>query len=471
MAASSQVRRVAVIGAGSGGLCAAKNLLAGGLEVSVFELGSRVGGLWVYDNDSGRSCAYRSLHTNTEADATSFRDFPFRKDTPLYPSHTVVASYLEAYAAHFDLHRHIRFQTEVVSVAPGAGHAAGRWTVGVRDGCGEPFDAVVVAPGHQAKPAHPPFSSEFAGRYVHSHAYREPEPFRGQRVLIVGVGNSALDIACDICALTASTTIASRSPVLIMPRMVWGLPVAQILGKVEKPWLPWPIARRIRELLTRMAHGRMEDWGFQTPKARTHPASHPAIGGHFTWDRIRGKPGVQSVAGHEVRFADGTTGTYDAMIAATGYEVDLPFLAAELSPVVDRRVQLYRRIVAPDWPGLYFIGYFNLTGGGNIRMMDNQCRWMTAVITGELELPDRAQMRAAIEAERRQMARRYPSRPRYGLELEPREYGRLIREDLARVRPTTPADPSPPRAAPAGPVSAEPAPAKGEPPSVARRVR
>lgn len=117
--------------------------------------------------------------------------------------------------------------------------------------------------------------------------------------------------------------------------MLWGVPLSRILAKVEKPWLPWPVIRRFREFLSRMVYGRMEQWGFRTPKSRTHPASHPAIMGHIAWDRIRVKPGVASVAGNAVTFADGSTQTFDTMIAATGYEVELPFLSADVSPVVD----------------------------------------------------------------------------------------------------------------------------------------
>lgn len=422
---------IAVVGAGAGGLCAAKHLLGQGAEVTVFELGPRLGGLWVYENESGRSPAYRSLRINSEAAVTSYRDFPFPDGTPIYPSHGEIADYLEAYADHFDVRRHIRFSTRVEAVELGEGSG---WTVRVQDGSETSFDAVVVATGHQAEPAHPEFRERFEGEYLHSHAYRVPEPFRDKRVLVVGTGNSALDVAADISGVTESTTISSRSPVLIMPRMVWGMPVARILAKVEKPWLPWPVARRIRELLTRIVHGSMEQWGFETPKQRTHPASHPSVMALVAWNRIAVRPGVAGVNGSEVRFTDGARESFDSLIAATGYEIDMPFLSRQTSPVIGRRVDLYRRVASPQWPGLYFVGYFNVSGGGNIRMMDIQSRWLAAVIGGRLDLPDEATMRESIEHERRHMAALYPSSPRYGLELDPREYGLQIRADLQGQR-------------------------------------
>ncbi|GAC1330294.1 MAG: NAD(P)-binding domain-containing protein [Mycobacteriales bacterium] len=427
---SLQERRIAVIGAGAAGLCAAKHLLAAGADVTVFELGSRVGGLWVYENDNGRSPAYASLHINSEQRVTGYADFPFPPGTPLYPTHDRVAGYLDAYADAFGVRPHIRFRTAVTRVEP-AGPAGSGWRVSLGDGSVESFDDVVVACGHQGAPAHPAYAADFTGSYLHAHAYRVPEPFRDKRVLVVGVGNSALDIASDICTVTASTTLVARSPVLIMPRMLFGVPTARVLAKIEKPWLPWPVARTIRELLSRFTFGRMEQWGFVTPKKRTHPASHPAVMGHVAWERIKIRPGVARVQGTEVEFVDGATESFDTMIAATGYEIDLPFLPAELSPVRERRVELYRRIVLPDTPGLYFVGFFNVSGGANIAMMDVQCRWLVAVAAGQVALPDAEAMRRAIQAEWRTMARLYPASPRYGMELEPRAYQEAINADLA----------------------------------------
>lgn len=428
MAMATPTRRVAVIGAGAAGLCAAKHLLSSGHDVTVYELGSHIGGLWVYDNDNGRSPAYRSLHINSEAKVTGYRDFPMPKDAGLFPSHEAVRAYLEAYADKFGIRPLIRFNTAVTAVE--VGDETRPWLVRLDDGSEEGFDIVVVANGHQAVPTHPPFAQNFTGEYVHSLQYRVPEDFLGKDVLVVGVGNSGLDIAADVCSATNFTVIAARSPVLIMPRMFLGVPLARFLGKVERPWLPWPVRRRVRELVTKLVHGTMEDWGFVTPRLQTHPASHPTLFSHMAWGRIGARPGVRSVSGRDVEFADGTVETFDAMIAATGYEIDLPFLAPELSPVEGHRIDLYRRVVHPDHPGLYFVGLFDVSGGANIRMMDIQCRWLASVVAGDVVLPEPRRMRASFQAEQRHTRRQHPDRPRYGLQLDPREYGRTLRDDL-----------------------------------------
>ena len=425
-------RKIAVIGAGAAGLCAAKHLLAKGMDVVVYELGTRVGGLWVYENDNGLSGAYQSLHVNSENKVTAYEDFPFPESAPIYPDHVQMAQYLGDYADKFALRAHIRFNAKVTKVAQVAGD---RWMVQLADSSYQHFDAVVVASGHQGVPSHPPFAKDFTGEYLHSHAYRVPEPFKGKHVLVVGAGNSACDIASDICTVTASATMAARSPVLLMPRMFLGVPTSRVLGKLEKPWMPWPIRRRMREMIARMAHGRMEQWGFVTPKTRTHPAGHHLLIGHFTWNRISAKPGIEKINGDMVHFVDGSSKRFDTLIAATGYEVHLPFLSEALSPMRGRWLELFHQVVKPEVPGLYFLGFFNVSGGGNIRMMDDQARWVAALETGEVGLPSPQAMTRTIQKEHENVTRLYPDSPRYALELDPRAYRGALAGEMRRASP------------------------------------
>lgn len=430
-------KHYAVIGAGAGGLCAAKNLLAKGIEATIFEIGSKIGGLWVYENDSGRSPAYRSLHINSEARVSSYIDFPFPPDTPLYPDTTQMERYFNEYADHFDLRRRIRFNSEVAALAP---EQDGRVRVTLKNGKSEVFDGVVVASGHQSIPRDPPQIAGFTGEYIHSHAYRVPEPYTGKRVLVIGPGNSGVDIAADICTVTQMTYLAARSPVLIMPRLMFGVPQSRILVKVEKRWLPWRLRVRLRTLLTRIFHGRMEQWGFRTPTGRTHPISHPTLISHIAWERIKAKPGIERIEGKTVHFVDGSSAEVDCIIGATGYETDLPFLPQGTNPVRERHIELYNRIVNPQFPGVYFVGFFDASGGSNIRMMDDQSEYVAAIASGELKLPSGEEMTRRIADDIAYQAEQYPGSPRYALELDPVRYRKNLARDYANsgIRRTPP---------------------------------
>jgi hypothetical protein len=418
----------AIIGAGAAGLCAAKNLLRSGIDVTVFEIGSKVGGLWAYDNDSGRSPAYRSLHINSEAKVSAFEDFPFPADGPLYPNTAQMEAYFNAYADHFGVMDHIRFRQEVTAIA----QEGARVRVTLKSGESALFDGVVIGAGHQSIPRHPPEIKGYKGDYIHSHAYRVPEPYAGKRVLVVGLGNSGVDIAADLCTVTDMTFIAVRSPVLVMPRMMFGVPQSRILKMVERPFLPWRVRVWTRIMLTRIFHGRMEQWGLTTPKTRTHPISHPTLMAQMAWGNIKIKPGIDHAEGRDVHFTDGTTETIDAIVGATGYLTDLPFLPADKNPLAGTWMNLYNRIVHPDLPNTYFIGYFDAAGGSNIRMMDDQARYIAAVASGALQLPAPADMEKAIERDRAWQKQQFPDRPRYGLELDPIRYRKALARDYRR---------------------------------------
>jgi dimethylaniline monooxygenase (N-oxide forming) len=421
-------RRFAVIGAGAGGLCAAKYLLARGIEPVIFEIGSRIGGLWVYENDSGRSPAYKSLRINSESRVSSYLDFPFPEGTQYYPGTTEMEAYFTAYARAFDLADRIRFKSRIDRIEPeGEGY---RLTVA--GGGTEHFDGVVVASGHQSAPRHPPQTQGFEGDYIHAHAYRVPDPYVGKRVLVIGPGNSGVDIAADICTVTEQTFLAARSPVLIMPRLMFGKPQSRTLVMLEKPWVPWKLKVWVRTQLTRIFHGRMEDWGFRTPKGRTHPISHPTLISHLAWNRIKGKPGIDHVEGRTVHFTDGTAEEVDAIIAATGYETDLPFLAEEANPVRGTHMHLYNRIVHADLPNLFFVGFFDATGGSNIRMMDEQSEYVAAVASGAIKLPPKEDLKRSIQEDLDFQKQQFPDSPRYGLELDPVRYRKRLAAEYKR---------------------------------------
>lgn len=429
--------RAAIIGAGAAGLSAARHLIEAGVEVVVYEKGSYVGGLWVYDNDNGLSVAYSSLHINSEPSVTHFHGYPFDPEVPTFPSHRDVAAYLENFSHAARIREHIRFNHHVTGVAPP--DAGGLRTVTLADGSNEQFETVIIATGHQGKPRHVPLLEAFEGRYLHARQYRAPEDFQSDRVLVVGAGNSGLDIAADLAPVAESTTMSARSPVLIMPRMLFGAPTARTLGRISKPWVPWLVQRTAMRAISRVVHGPMEKWGLQTPKTRTHPATTAMFMTHVAYDRIAVRPGISSIFGHTVTFTDGRSEEFDTIIGATGYVVDLAILDEAESPLSGaqgERLDLFHRVVHPTANGLYFIGFFNVSGGANISMMDVQSQWVVDLITGRTSIPSVEAMQASIQEERDFLARNFPGSARYGLELVPGRYRRKITRERSRG-PTT----------------------------------
>ena len=145
------------------------------------------------------------------------------------------------------------------------------------------------------------------------------------------------------------------------------------------------------------------------------------------------RSGITSVSGNTVQFVDGSTESYDTVIAGTGYSVDLPFLAQELRPLDGHRLELFLRVVHPRLRGLYFTGMFNVAGGGNIRMMDDQADWIADLVTGAATLPGEPHMRRVMEDEQAFLRRHYPGSVRYALELDPTFYRKQLGRERARV--------------------------------------
>ena len=433
--AAPRNRSVAVIGAGASGLCAARHLNEAGFDVAVFEVGTRIGGLWCFNNDNGLSAAYDTLHINTAKNLTNFSDFPFPTGTQPFPDHRDMLSYFERYADHFGLRPLIRFKSRVTSVRPDErpDGSRARWIVETESQNGGVFDAVVVASGHLSKPLRPERLASFEGEYLHSHDYKEPYPFVGKRVCIVGFGNSACDIASDLATTTPRTVMVARSGVRIAPKLFLGVPFTDLTSRLNHPLIPQWFARSVTNGLIGMIHGSVERLGFKPLKGRSHALSNATIVQHIAYRRVAVKHDIEVVRGRTIRFSDGTEEEFDTLIAATGYLVDLPFLAEAIVPVRDNVVELYNRIFPPDWPGLYFTGLLNLNGAAN-QAYERQAPFIVAVETGEAVLPSPQEMREAIRRKAEWVRHHYPDTPRHTMEEEPIPYFRELSASLKAAR-------------------------------------
>lgn len=430
--------RACVIGAGSSGITAAKALLDRGVPFVCFEKGDRVGGNWVFRNKNGVSAAYRSLHINTSRRRMAYADFPMPDDYPDFPHHSLIARYFEDYVEHFGLRPHIRFEVGVERVTP----REGGYLVRTDDGEEAPFDAVIVANGHHWCPRwpDPPFEGDLDGVQMHSHAYvdpTEPHDLVGKRVVVLGIGNSAMDIACELSqrGVAERVFLAARRGAHVVPHYVFGKPLDELTGAIP-PWVPFELRASLGRLIHRVAVGKMTDYGLPAPDHALGEA-HPTISSEILPRLGRGdivvKPNLQRLEGDRVRFEDGSVERVDAIVYCTGYDVSFPFFGDDVMTVEDNRVPLYHRIFPLDRPGLYFVGLIQPLGA-IMPLAEIQGRVIADHLTGAYRLPPRETMQAWIEDYESELRRRYVPSRRHTMQVDFDDYRWALEREHARGR-------------------------------------
>lgn len=425
--------RVAVIGAGAAGLTALKALVDAGIRPVGYEKGDRPGGLWVQDNSSGLSAAYSSLHLNTSKGRTEFTDFPMPAEWPDYPSGALVAGYLADYARTFDLDRYVRYGTTVVSVERGE---TGEWSVTTEDGVTDRFDAVVVANGHNWDPRRPSYPGTFEGRQIHAHEYRDAEIFRGRRVLVVGMGNSAMDITVDASQVARGPVLLSaRQGVHIVPKYLFGRPSDATGGALAV--LPWRLRQTLAQTMIRIAVGDPTRYGLPAPAGglfQNHPTLSDTIHHRLTHGEVVPRPGIERFDGDRVVFTDGRSDPVDLVVWATGYRVSIPFLSERWSGARPETMPLYKRVFHLSDPTLSFIGLMQSTGAA-LPVVEAQATLVAAHLSGAYALPDPYEQRRSVGRALRDAVRRWGAdkRPMMRIDFD-RYVADLPREIVAGAR-------------------------------------
>ena len=444
---------VCVIGAGSSGIAATKTLHERGIQVDCYEKSDRVGGNWVFGNRNGMSSAYRSLHINTSRARMEYSDFPMPASYPDFPHHSQIAAYFEAYVDRFGFRDRIRFETGVERARRTG--ADGIWEITTDGGETLCYDALLVANGHHWDPRwpEPAFPGSFDGVQMHSHSYIDNEPFRDRNVLVVGIGNSAMDIAVEASFVARRTVISSRRGAYILPKYLFGRPIDQIGVNSYTGRVPWAVRRSVLEALYRAGVGRVEDYGLPAPDHRIGEA-HPTVSADFlnrlAHGEVTWKPNVRELAGDSVVFVDGSAEPFDVIVWCTGYKVSFPFLDADLVSAPDNDLPLFRRVFKPGIDNLGFIALLQPLGA-TMPLAEAQGRWIAAYLRGEYHLPAPAAMEDDIRAERERMFKRYVASKRHTMQVDFDAYLYQLRRELRagseRARAAGFALPVPPRAA------------------------
>ncbi len=424
----SELPSVCVIGAGVSGLTACKSLADFGVPHSCFEASDDVGGNWYFQNPNGVSSAYRSLHIDISKPSISFRDFPMPERYPDYPHHSHILEWLRDYADAFALREQIRFNARVARAERGEG---GGWEITLEDGTAESFDALLVCNGHHWDARRPRFEGSFDGPEIDSHDYIDPsDPLElaGKRVLVVGIGNSAVDIVSELARKTVSDTvfISTRSGAYVIPKYLFGKPADQVVK--ANPLIPAGLQRRLGALLPRIFSGRMEDFGLPTPNHRfldAHPTVSSELLGRLGAGDAVAKGDVAELLGDRVRFVDGSVEHVDVIIYATGYNVSFPFFDPDFLSAPENVLPLYKRMLKPGIDDLAFVGL-----GQPIPTIfpfsELQSKLAARWLSGDWAPPARAEMERAIVRDEAFHTAHFVSKPRHTMQLEWYSYEREL---------------------------------------------
>ena len=443
----SEAPRVCVIGAGSSGIASCQVLNARGIEFDCFEKGSEVGGNWRYLNDNGMSAAYESLSINTSRRIMEYAAYPMPDSYPDFPTHRQIAAYFDSYVEAFGFRDRIRFRTEVTHVQRGE---EGGWDVTLDDGTTTTYDAVMVANGHHwdARWPEPAFPGEFAGDETHAHHYKTPEGYEGKRVLVLGIGNSACDIAVETSRVSEQTFIAMRRGAWVIPKYFGSTPSDEIAPEWLSARLPFRLQRWLFQQKIKSSNGKPQDFGLPKPDHKfgeAHPTVSSDLYGRIGHGKVKVKPNIQRLEGDSVRFEDGSVERIDKIVYCTGYKISFPFFDSSLiDPSGDNRIELYRRVVHPDLPGLFFMGLIQPLYA-IMPLVELQSEWVGDLLEGTVRLPDRPTMTADIAGEQAAMRKRYVASKRHTIQVDGVPYKGQLKEERKRYRVAPDTGAPPPR--------------------------
>jgi len=341
-----------IIGAGFIGLAIAQALKAANLPYDQVDASDNIGGNWHHG-------VYTTAHIISSRKITQFTHFPMPENYPDFPSAQQMRDYLWSFADHFDLRSHIQLNSTVIDVRPIVDN---HWLVTFANQEQRIYRGILLCNGHHWQRRLPTFEGQFQGEIIHSKDYKHPDQLNNKRVLVIGGGNSACDIASEAGRVAVKSVLSLREPVWFIPKTFAGRPVADLF----QWWMPTGLQRLIAHSAIRLTFGSHSQYGLETPRYRLfdkHPTLNNEVPYYIKHGRITPKPAVRRLVGDRVEFVDGSTEAIDLIVCATGYHVAYPFLPSELQRVKGATVQCYAGSFLDDYKGIYYIGWGQARGG------------------------------------------------------------------------------------------------------------
>lgn len=444
--------KACIIGAGSSGITTARMLQKNNIPFDWYEMSDNIGGNWYYKNPNGMSSCYQSLHIDTSKTVLQFDEFPLPEDAPDYLHHSDIYTYLNQYVDFCKLREHITFNTEVVAAELTEEKI---WRVELGDEDSHYYDMLFVCNGHHWSPRwpSPAFSGSFDGIELHSHDYLtpfEPHDMRDKNVVVVGVGNSAMDIASELSqrSIAKNLWVSTRRGVYIFPKYIFGKPADKFTA-LSPGWLPGPIQRFLMDVSAPLTVGKMEKFGLPKPDFRPSQC-HATVSGEFLLRAgggdIKIKPTIKSLEGDQVHFVDDSVEKVDAIIYATGYNVAFPFLDKSLVNVEDNQLPLFKRIFIPEYPNLFIIGLAQVLPA-LMPFPREQLKLVEAYLQGRYTLPSVDEMHRITLRDQKRYTGHFYKAARHTMQVDSIKYAYEMKKELKvgykRAQENSFADPFP----------------------------
>ena len=425
--------KVCIIGAGCSGFTTAKRLKDYGIDYDCFEKSDEVGGNWYFNNPNEMSSCYESLHIDTSKWRLAFEDYPVPDTWPDFPHHSQLQQYFQGYVDHFNLRQSITFNTSVEKAQQIDNQ---RWAVTLSSGETKEYDALIVCNGHHWNIRWPEYPGKFDGYQVHSHNYRtpfEPYDFREKKVLIVGAGNSGMDISSELSQrpIASKLFISMRRGVWVLPKYIDGEPA----DKATLPdWMPEKLGLSLARAKIKKVIGQMEAYGL--PKPDHEPLDgHPSVSGEFLTrvgcGDINPKGPIEKLDGDGVVFVDGTREEIDAIVWATGYNISFPFFDDPKLKPTDNKFPLYKRMIKPGYPTLFFMGLAQPLPT-LVNFAEQQSKLVAAYLSGQYAVPSDSQMEQIIRADEEHHLGRFYKSARHTMQLDFNSYVKDLHKELKK---------------------------------------
>ncbi len=431
------IDKACIIGAGCSGFTMAKRLADHGIAYDCFEMSDGVGGNWYYKNPNGRSSCYQSLHIDTSKWRLAFEDFPVPGEWPDFPHHSQILQYFNDYVDHFKLRNSIQFNTAVSRTCR---LENGNWEVELADGRRQQYRWLLVCNGHHWNPSIPdyPGLDAFEGHQSHSHHYLdpfEPHDYRSERVLIVGAGNSAMDIASELGQrpISKRVIVSMRRGVWVLPKYVNGKPVDQL---PTPKWIPRKLLRLLARRKIKALVGDPRGYGLAQPDHEPLEA-HPSISSEFLTrvgcGDIIPRGAIERFDAGGVTFVDGSHEQLDAIIWATGYKVSFPFLDDPALRPEGNHFPLFKRITRPGYENLFFLGLAQAIPT-LVNFAEQQSKWVVEAISGHYVFPEQDEMRQIIQRDEKTNLANYYAAARHTMQCDFDSYVADLMKERQRGR-------------------------------------